>query len=1350
MLLKERATFGLLVLATLTLCSVFSNANMISVTADRNCSESCRTLDMALQNIRSNSTLQLEPGTHTVRSSYNVSEITDLSIVGDLGNSLDVVIMCDDSFGLIFVNIQRLTITGVVIQNCGFTGFDRVSTLFDSIKLSIDIFFMPLFQFSSGIMLVDIQDLVMENTVIQENEGFGLVGINIIGNSRFSNVDFISNYPSNNSVCNFRVTLSTGGSGGGLFLLYHDYIEESKNLQAENSTLTIENGNIMNNYNCRRDPFTVLYNRLSRTLDSKFAVNTSIAGSGGVSVSLGQARYGVNTRFDHCTFINNSALYQNAGMNVYLYNVTQRSQVFIQNCIFQKNGGLLYNPQAFFPDNGLDPFGALGIAFFVPIPTDFRLTRNNSLQFQLDPNRVQIENCSFVDNIALSAGGLLIFSFTTANQYTNDVILIKDCVFRNNTGNFGSGLFITELSYSAFESRLSIIIDSIIIIGNQPLLSSFGTTTQFETYSATEISNVRVHFIGNNTFTQNDMTALSTRSAVLAMSGYVIFSHNSGVNGGGLHLERESYVVFINQTELVFENNSAIVVGGAIYVDFRTIRSSSYDCWLFIEDVDIYCEVSNSCPAPNNRFIIKYFGNKAPFGEAVYGSNLFDCPWRVNKSINIINITDIESYPNISNLNPQDLPVLFDPPFTIDNNVTINTFPLLLTTTPEQNSSAPTTTYKNVTVEPGQQFIIPLSAYDRIGQPVPLTVFSQIDDNDASATIGVSNRELLPGGDEEKFRNISIRVNGSVDRQYRVTITSNEVSLVATFTVFVTLKNCSAGFIYNETTMSCECEISLYLTGVMCNTNRSISFEVDDWIGIDERNFYIQAPCIRDFCEVRTSVPVVLLSEPDTQCRNHRSGLLCGGCANNYSRVLGGTECELCTNNDYLALIVLFAALGIILFVILALFNVTITDGFVNGFIFYANIFSVYTSTFLSVTEVRGGPPLAVISFLNLNLGIKSCFYKGMTELDLVGLNLIFPLYLMVILVAVALFGKYVTYEKVSNFYYKIHITHIFATLLYIFYASVTETCVAILAFVSITIDQQAEQIIRWGRDPNVMYGHEIHGVLVAVSVFLLVVLLPLPIILLVPKISYRIPYIRKYKPVIDAFIAPFTPNRTFWVSFRLLFRVLIYVISALGVSTIQLIIMSFCITSMTLLQAYLKPFANASRNVVDTFLMFNLTLFSIAAIVLFDKSLTQEYQVTIFMFIFMYIFSIMFLLILTHYVLKRFQFSNKPYTKVQKWMAAKMNEMADWFENPHCSFSKDEPAKENSNEVFPSVMNNAITHTSCEIFPATRFRESLLEDLPVRAKPKSTIPNSTAQSGTTTPRSTNYTTGTGADESSF
>ncbi len=77
-----------------------------------------------------------------------------------------------------------------------------------------------------------------------------------------------------------------------------------------------------------------------------------------------------------------------------------------------------------------------------------------------------------------------------------------------------------------------------------------------------------------------------------------------------------------------------------------------------------------------------------------------------------------------------------------------------------------------------------------------------------------------------------------------------------------------------------------------------------------------------------------------------------------------------------------------------------------------------------------------------------------MTELDLTGLTLIFPLYLMFILLAFALFGKYVTHKRVSNFYQQINITRVFATLLLLCYASVMETCIAVLTILPVTIDR--------------------------------------------------------------------------------------------------------------------------------------------------------------------------------------------------------------------------------------------------------------------------------------------------------
>ena len=1291
-----------------------------------NTTSSCQSLDEALHSVESDSILQLEPGTHVVQSNYNVSGKTNLTIIGNPADPSSVVIECDATYGLIFMEIQGLKMSGFTLTDCGFTGNRRVLSLFTSISRAIKLFFHPLYFFSTGILLFDIQDLVIENAVIKENEGFGMVAINIVGDSRFSEVDFMANFPNAQSVCNLEVTTDPGGSGGGLFLVYHDYINQSKNEQAENSSLIIKDGLVRDNYNCRRISFITQYNRLTKTLGSSFYQNMSIVGSGGITLSLGQTSYNVFTEFDNCTFSNNSGLSHMTALGLFLYNETERSKVTIQNSVFERNGGIFYNNMFAFPDNGLDPFGAVAILFFIPRPDNFDDTDHVSIQTLPDPAEVNITNCTFIENIAYSGAGVTVFSFTTTTGFVSDVLRIKDCSFHNNSGNFGSALFMTELSYSGFESNLNIIIDS-IQVQNSILLA--GSTQLFlsDTLSAVDISNVKVDFTGTNSFSQNRMTAVSTSNAILEISDFILFSGNSGVTGGALHMERESYLVLVNQAEVVFANNTATLSGGALYVDFRSIRASTFDCYLFLETIDIYCDVRNTCPTPGNRFVIKFLSNTAPLGSAVFGSNLFDCPWTKDG----INILNVRQFTNLSSLDPNRLPVVFDPP-TTGNGTTVNTFAVSITEMPETNCSSllntsiPVCDRSNSScrinesycyldtettqeVEPGQPFSIPLSAYDRLGHPVPLTIFSQINNPQATATISTSNRLLLAGG-EERFTTVPLQVNGTQGDNYSVIITSNEALLFSQFTILVVLKNCSIGFKYNNNTRGCECDIDQYLDGVTCNPDGSISFPENQWIGVGEEGSYIRAPCIRDYCKI--GVTSVNLSDPDTQCRNKRSGILCGRCDEGYSRITGASFCQPCDSNNYLALITIFALFGILLVVVLALFKVTITDGLINGFVFYANIFGVYTSTFLPLTSERGSVATLLISFLNFNFGVQSCFYVGMTELDLVGLTLIFPIYVMFILLVIYLIGTWVTHERVSHFYRQINVTHIFATLLFYCYANVMQTCVAVLAQLSVNIEQD-RNVVRWGRDPNVQYGVGIHGFLVALSVVFLVVLIPLPIILFIPQISLRFRISRSFKPVIDAIIAPFSPKKSFWVSFRLVFRVVIYLVAAFGVTSEQLVAISFFIASLSLLQAYLKPYSSSSRNIIDMLLMFTLTLFSIIAIYLFNLPSTLEQKRITIMLVFAYIFTGMLLLLFAHYILKRFECTNKPYQKAINCLSTALEKMINFLQNPYCCCSRRERKGSLGTTSSDSTYANEVTHTSInlnEIGDSDVLREALLE----------------------------------------
>jgi len=87
-----------------------------------------------------------------------------------------------------------------------------------------------------------------------------------------------------------------------------------------------------------------------------------------------------------------------------------------------------------------------------------------------------------------------------------------------------------------------------------------------------------------------------------------------------------------------------------------------------------------------------------------------------------------------------------------------------------------------------------------------------------------------------------------------------------------------------------------------------------------------------------------------------------------------------------------FALAGLLLILFLISFNLTVSEGTINGIIFYANIVHINRSIFFPSTEAN---PLAIfIAWLNLDLGIETCFYNGMDAYAKAWLQFVFPIYI--------------------------------------------------------------------------------------------------------------------------------------------------------------------------------------------------------------------------------------------------------------------------------------------------------------------------------------------------------------------
>ena len=84
----------------------------------------------------------------------------------------------------------------------------------------------------------------------------------------------------------------------------------------------------------------------------------------------------------------------------------------------------------------------------------------------------------------------------------------------------------------------------------------------------------------------------------------------------------------------------------------------------------------------------------------------------------------------------------------------------------------------------------------------------------------------------------------------------------------------------------------------------------------------------------------------DYQCEPNRTGLLCGKCKEGYSLTFGHhPKCTECSN-IYLLLVIPMAAAGVLLIAILFMFNLTVTEGTINGLIFYSNVIGMSHTLF--------------------------------------------------------------------------------------------------------------------------------------------------------------------------------------------------------------------------------------------------------------------------------------------------------------------------------------------------------------------------------------------------------------------
>ena len=438
----------------------------------------------------------------------------------------------------------------------------------------------------------------------------------------------------------------------------------------------------------------------------------------------------------------------------------------------------------------------------------------------------------------------------------------------------------------------------------------------------------------------------------------------------------------------------------------------------------------------------------------------------------------------------------------------------------------------------------------------------------------------------------------SLSKTYNFTIVSNfttecelfltaQPDLYKIYDVFyVKLLPCPIGFKLQNGV--CDCDPILSIITDECYIDYStIRRPANYWIVAHTQTNntkYLISDCPMDYCLPYSSS--VNLLHPDLQCQFNRTGILCSQCPHPLSMVFASSRCMKCTNVHILITIIVIVA-GIVLVVLLYVLNLTVTNGTINGIIFYANIVSINDSVFLVNDNVL--KPLRVfISFTNLDLGIETCFYNGMDSYTKMWLQLFFPFYLIIIAVSIIIASRYST--RILRFTYTRSLP-VLVTLFLLSYTGVLRVVLTVLfSYSTLTHLPSGHKQIVWSIDASVpLFGLKF-TILFIICLVLFLILIPFNITLLFTRYFLRFRVINRFKPLLDAFQGSYKDKYYYWVAVHLSLRSLLFAFYAFP-TKLKLIFSTMLLISLGFYTGYIRPNKNKMVNIQELLLLLNLTI---------------------------------------------------------------------------------------------------------------------------------------------------------------
>ena len=266
------------------------------------------------------------------------------------------------------------------------------------------------------------------------------------------------------------------------------------------------------------------------------------------------------------------------------------------------------------------------------------------------------------------------------------------------------------------------------------------------------------------------------------------------------------------------------------------------------------------------------------------------------------------------------------------------------------------------------------------------------------------------------------------------------------------------------------------------------------------------------------------------------------------------------------------ALVGFLLVLILFFSRATIKDGNINGFILYVNILSINSyNIFASDSIISTQFSYVLNSLANLDLGFELCFYNGMTEYGKAWLQLAFPVYLFGLAVLIIQASKYINrIQKIT----RNKAIPVLATLFLLSYSKILlVTCKVLFFYTQVLSLPNKTKETFWSVDTSVaLFGAKFIILFITCLVILVLIILPLNLTLLFPKLSYRIKWVDYFKPLLDVYHGMFKDKHRYWFGLELVLRVLTFIITGLDTRLsllLNMLILALFVACLSLIQTF-------------------------------------------------------------------------------------------------------------------------------------------------------------------------------------